>query len=321
MESNLTLRRIWWSLYLTLVIITQTGYIVLLSILGNEADFGRYGPAISLLAASLLLSIIFFLILILTYQYRARYILWLLVPFIGGLGFAIYALVSKVEPEELRITGKWLAFLSLLGLWLLDQTTGSFFQIFIGKDRLEPWEIVIDLILFALTITYFIYWTKEKRKLVDWSIKNLWPGKWWILLSLVGMFVAFVALNFILHYFQLGAPKGSNQETIEGLLEKLPFALIWVHLAIGAPIMEEVVFRTGIFELMSPKHPRLALGLSTLIFAGIHLDGAGYLDWRIWAPYLILSFFLSFLYYKTRKLETTVFVHFIWNGLISIFLP
>ncbi|MDR0298064.1 MAG: CPBP family intramembrane metalloprotease [Streptococcaceae bacterium] len=261
-----------------------------------------------------------YLFTLLFFHYRARYLMLLFLPLFGGLGFAVIAFIraNKTEARDFRLNEKLWSFLALLGLYGLDQTTGNLFGNFVGNDKMQVWQTVLDMIFFAATLAYFIYWGK-KRGIAEWRLKNLWTTKWAILIGVVLLIAYIYAYPGLLSLFHIHVPNGDNQTGIDALSKLVPGWLMWLHLAFGAPVMEETIFRTGIYELISPKHPKIAFFASAISFASIHMMNGSFLDWRVWGIYLGMGFILSGIYYKTRKVETTAAMHFIWNGIISYF--
>lgn len=242
----------------------------------------------------------------------------LLVPFVGGIVFSALAFVNanKAEAADFKMNAKLWAFFSLLGLFALDQSSASIFTLWAFKEKLTIWQIMIDLAFLSATIFYFIYWGRN-RGITKWSIKNLLASKWMILLGLILMIVWSLVYPAILSIFNLNIPIGDNQALINSAAANTPSWLMWLHLAIGAPVMEETIFRAGIYELLFDKQPIIAFFTSAISFAALHMLNGSLLDWRVWGIYLGMGFILSGVYYKTRKIESTVSLHFLWNGVWS----
>ncbi len=322
MQENIIFRRIMLGLYLFFGLSVNVIYGIIFGLSLNSVELSL--PTRLILSALLLLTFLAALGLllfdVLFFRYRARNLFWLLFPFLGGLIFGFRALFSKKAPQAFRLAEKSWNIWALFGLLGLDQTTGMFFGLFPNQKALAIWQIVLDLLLLAATIAYFVYWGR-KRARVQWRWQNIWHNKWWIILALAAMTAFAYLYPWLLNILHLGLPMPQNQAELNSLAQSTPAFLMWIHLAVGAPIMEETIFRAGIYELVSPKHPKIALFVSAILFASIHLLGPDLLNWKMWLIYLVPGFALAGLYYKTRKVEATMTVHFIWNGLLNYFLP
>ena len=86
------------------------------------------------------------------------------------------------------------------------------------------------------------------------------------------------------------------------------------------PITEELVFRGLTFGTIYKKHPRLALFVSVLIFASIHLlDYIGTADWKTllvcFLQYLPAGFSLAWAYGVSENIMTPILIHIINNAI------
>ena len=85
-----------------------------------------------------------------------------------------------------------------------------------------------------------------------------------------------------------------------------------------APIVEELIFRAGIFGLMR-RHSRIAAyAASMLIFSLYHVWGYGLIDARYWlyiVQYLPVSWLLARLYERTDSVWSSIFFHMLVNGI------
>lgn len=199
-----------------------------------------------------------------------------------------------------------LYFMSQFSIWLVDYVNMSkktvYFQEWLG--------ITIFLIL---TILYFIYWSKI-NDFTRWSFKLIFVNRMILFASfLLLLFESFIFGNISL-YFHID--NSINERIVDNLQNHTPFYLFFLLSCIGAPIMEEIIFRASIFKLFSDKS-FIAPIFSTICFAASHMfyEMTNFVEW---VPYLFLGLVLSYMYKKTKSLETTIFFHIIWNiiGLI-----
>ena len=316
------LAKILLSIYLALAFLTIVSYAIGDVLALNSGGGHPTLASLLLVLVSILLSLVssgLYLFVILYFHYQKRYLFLLLAPFLGGMFFAVIALISKSEGQDFRLQGKIWNFAALFGLMGLDQTTGSLFQYFAINSKLVTWQIIIDLIFFTLTLAYFIYWGRKRVK--AWSVKNFWSCKWAILIGIVVMIAWNFAWPAFVSFFHTSIPVGDNQSTLNQLATHTPTWLMWLHVSIGAPIMEESIFRLGIYELISPKHSKIAFFASAIVFAFLHMANGSIADWRVWGVYLGMGLILSAVYYKMRKVEATATIHFLWNGIVTWLLP
>ena len=91
------------------------------------------------------------------------------------------------------------------------------------------------------------------------------------------------------------------------------------------PITEELIFRGLTFGTIYKKHPRLALFVSVLIFASIHLlDYIGTADWKTLLvcllQYLPAGFALAWAYANSENIVVPIFMHIINNAIAMVTL-
>jgi len=107
-------------------------------------------------------------------------------------------------------------------------------------------------------------------------------------------------------------------EWFEQLMEKVTaqgdFFWTFFTVVICAPILEEFVCRGIICRglLSHYRSPRPAILWSAVIFAVMHLN-----PWQ-GIPAFLLGIWYGWIYYRTRSLKTTMFLHFVNNGSVVI---
>ena len=85
-----------------------------------------------------------------------------------------------------------------------------------------------------------------------------------------------------------------------------------------APIVEEPMFRGGIFGLIRRKSRFAAYAVSMLAFGAYHVwgyVGSAPLTWLYVLQYLPISFLLARCYEKTNSIWTSIFLHMTVNGI------
>ena len=89
------------------------------------------------------------------------------------------------------------------------------------------------------------------------------------------------------------------------------------------PVTEEILFRGLLFGTICKKRPKLALFVSVLIFAGIHiLDYIGQVDWKTllvcFLQYLPGGFALAWAYEESENIMTPILMHIAMNAIATV---
>lgn len=110
----------------------------------------------------------------------------------------------------------------------------------------------------------------------------------------------------------LGIKPGSdNTATFVKIAAAAPVAIL--SIAIFAPILEELIFRRVIFgSLVQQSNFFIAGAVSAIVFAVIHFDFTHIL------LYAVSGFIFAFLYYKTKRIWTSIISHMLLNGFVVL---
>lgn len=110
----------------------------------------------------------------------------------------------------------------------------------------------------------------------------------------------------------LGIEYGSkNTESLMAITKIAPIMIV-ATVFLG-PILEEFVFRRVVFgSLIQTQNFWVAAFVSSIIFAIIHIDFTHII------LYAITGFILAFLYYKTKRLLTSIIAHMLLNGFVTV---
>lgn len=199
----------------------------------------------------------------------------------------------------------------LLGLLMIDSLGLNFLRGYIQNgSRLTAGEITIVVIVVFLSVMYFLYWGKAQG-FAEWSFKNVCKNRGKIIIGFLIILLVSGSYNMILSAFNLSVVS-ANQQGINSLEKLVPPLLMCLFTDIAGPVMEETIFRLAIFKLIFPDRDKLALIVSTLVFAFFHMT-TELTNFLAWPPYLIMGFVFGYLYYKTKKIEVDVSAHFLWN--------
>ncbi len=132
-----------------------------------------------------------------------------------------------------------------------------------------------------------------------------------------------VALNYISYYaIQLLQYLTSMELKPQTLVEKAPGitdpvarVLMFLALCVGAPLMEELIFRGVLFSVASKFiHPVYAMVASSVFFGVIHNN------LLVLIPLTLLGMVLAYVYQRTRSLLVPVMMHSMFNAITFLFL-
>ncbi|HEX2749091.1 MAG TPA: CPBP family intramembrane glutamic endopeptidase, partial [Verrucomicrobiales bacterium] len=91
--------------------------------------------------------------------------------------------------------------------------------------------------------------------------------------------------------------------------------LMFVTLCVGAPLMEELIFRGVLFSVASRFiHPIYANVATSLLFGVIHNN------LLVLIPLTLLGMLFAYVYQRTRSLAVPVLMHAMFNGFQFLFL-
>ena len=153
-------------------------------------------------------------------------------------------------------------------------------------------------------LTFKLFDLKEiKGKLLAWTV-----------LVFCTFFILNIGLSLLITYFQPDYLSPDNQQAVEALVGQMASLGAFVNIVILTPITEEILFRGLIMKYTFPLIPALGALVASLVFTYLH-GPANLIDFMI---YFILSAGITFVYWKTRKIEYAIFYHMIQNLLAFI---
>ena len=172
-------------------------------------------------------------------------------------------------------------------------------------------QVLMTTITYVLgAIVLILLYLKQTERLSFESNETAW---WvWVLIGFFGIFVAIVLQNFVMNIEQLFGQEIASENTANALAIVVQRPLFAIAIMIGAPIMEELVFRRAITGFLETKmNSWIAICISSLLFALVHMDGHLLL-------YFSLGFFFSCLYRLTGRIWTSMLTHAGMNSLVVI---
>ncbi len=213
----------------------------------------------------------------------------------------------------------------IAGFILLNITYLVFF-IVLSEDILENSTFnTLTQVAYYGILTYYLtnlarhYLFVEERK----KLKN--DPKYFIGMIIAGFFLMFAVNGVIGLLLQnVGYTDTSiNQEQLENLARSGPFQFLGIAFIaiICAPIVEELVFRKGVFGIFERKFNVVAaIFLSAFFFGFIHLllEPTNILGLL---PYLAMGIVLGFIYFLSGKnIYVPIIIHALWNILAISFI-
>ena len=184
-------------------------------------------------------------------------------------------------------------------------------------------ELIEDLALMLLAVCFF-----GKQLLA--ALRDLFRGNrrrhlnrlFFLFLLFVTVFLA----NNILLSSLLSSIFVNNQHEAEldaVVMTASPF-LVFLCSSLFAPVLEEIIFRFGLFRLFNLWNRWAAHILCALLFAFLHiwqflLIDHDWIQLVVMLPYCVMGLCMSVLYEKTENLCFPVFLHMLLNGVGIVF--
>ena len=182
------------------------------------------------------------------------------------------------------------------------------------KTIISPVESAVSYLITVPLQIWFIFWLLRRRK-IDLS-KNLGLyhfNRNALIYSLVAYVILYLVLTAYSYAFQISPP----EEFIK-LMQATPFVLNFLMVVIGAPIVEELLFRGFLFSQL--KTTKLGINgsiiLTSLIWTSIHLQ----YDLFLLIPIFLIGLLLGYLMHKYNSLYLVIIVHAVHNLQASLFM-
>ncbi|NQX83580.1 MAG: CPBP family intramembrane metalloprotease [Mycoplasmataceae bacterium] len=190
-------------------------------------------------------------------------------------------------------------------------------------------SILIGAIVFLIVIFFAV---NETRMNLFNTIDNKWVK--YLLLSIL-LIIGYYFLNFILNIILAsiyssandltiwefwGKPTSINQQEVENIVKSTP-AMSFFSIVLLTPLMEEIVFRQGIFLVNKDK--RIATLISIVVFTLVHMIGTIGNPENLWyiGSYILIATSLTFIYNWTdEKLAYSHASHILINLVAYIVL-
>ena len=232
---------------------------------------------------------------------------------------------GKVQAWSIRWTDFglliWLMFMSVV---VIQMIFGSFF----GQTEAEPgvveetWENIIAGSSMQIgLLAVFLLYRKSQPQLFHEKFNNIpMPLGKALSNALFIFFASFPAVWIVgilwlnlLHVLENAGIEIAHEpqnvvRSFSEVKDPLPLFMLGFLAIIGAPIVEELIFRGVIYRFLKFRmRTSLAIITSALLFAGIHLNFISF------SPLFVLGIFLCISYEMSGNLKVPIFFHALFN--------
>lgn len=180
----------------------------------------------------------------------------------------------------------------------------------LSADMIDAWfNLFYDSILTVIGILCFRQFLLKNIE----QMKGRWLKTlgWSLFIGLPLLYVTNIVSSLLI---TLISPESSssNQDVIILMTQIAPVQMV-ISSVVLAPILEELVFRAGIFSLLYERHRGLAYLLSSLAFGFIHIFSglmAGDLSQLLYLfPYSLLGAVFCYIYEKKESIFAPMLIH------------
>lgn len=202
-----------------------------------------------------------------------------------------------------------LAILLFIGLFLLDQI--AFVIPIIGKQISDNQSFVlaIGVLLMGIVVSVACYLARKNGSLKTLR-QTITKQNWKFILGMFALtYISQLALQLIFQFLGISG-NTVNQQVIEQSMNSLPRWYMGLMILIVAPIVEEFLCRSLVFQTIRNK--KVAFIVAMLIFTLLHVQT---LEWNV-LIYLVMSLILTATYARHENLNESITVHFL-NNLIG----
>jgi membrane protease YdiL (CAAX protease family) len=224
--------------------------------------------------------------------------------------------------------------ISLLGMFVLPSIVAIAISLFLPSNiDVTYWSYIAQLLAYALyVIILFMVIGKDKVKNIlkqFTSLRNLKTG---IIFAVIA-YIASLATSIVITTLFGSSGSNANQESLDASFITNP-GLVILLACVGAPIVEELVFRYSIYRPLAQKNKVLAYIVTIIGFAGIHFISTlsvfslemidpsisneiavNHLleDLKTLPIYMVGAFVLTFVYDINGNIGASIFTHAFYN--------
>lgn len=171
------------------------------------------------------------------------------------------------------------------------------------------WTFFMGIITLAITVALYLK-NRDFFNIFKGEKASVMQSIGW---GIIGFFLVFFGQSVAAYIeYLIGITPGSENTAVFVEIAKAAPIMI-VVIAIIGPILEELVFRRVIFgSLVQVQGFWISAIISAIIFAAIHFDFTHIL------LYTVCGLIFAFLYYRTKRLLTSIISHILLNSFVVI---
>lgn len=194
-----------------------------------------------------------------------------------------------------------------VGLLCLSQVSSLVMGVMLGAGISGLGATIVLAIVFIVNIALLVWLAKKLGFLkFRFDYLNKSSVKMILLFFVLARVIAIVGTLLLQMQGETGT---ANDAALENLFTMLNPVIIFIMVAVSAPIMEEIVFRGAIMGLWLKDYPRIAIAVSSAAFGLMH----GPTNLISFVMYAGLGFLFATAYARTNRLEASMSVHFLNN--------
>ncbi len=206
-------------------------------------------------------------------------------------------------------------------LFLAEAVLEKFFGVSIknASNRAVFNTLIMDFLALGFILYFLFIKFGQHLNAVGLRIKDFLQNAFLGLLGYMAFLPALVAVVFISYcmgnYFNI---KPQSQPLFDLFMEEKRISILIIltlFVVVIGPIIEEIFFRGFLYSAFKKRFSVFSgMLLTSLIFAGLHMNALGFL------PILVLAFVLVYMFEKTGSLIPSIIIHCAHNGMIVVFL-
>ncbi|MBC1474608.1 CPBP family intramembrane metalloprotease [Listeria grandensis] len=198
-------------------------------------------------------------------------------------------------------------------LSLLFQIVSIVWDVTTGNDFLDmtvTWHSELFGLTAMLIALIFAKW--QRIRFFRWE-RISWKG---FVFAFIVM-IAAIGISSVIDYLGQNFTSYTNTQNeilLDDVYSQASWLLSFLSIVIIAPFVEEIIFRGFLMQQLFRNRLWLGWIVSSLLFCAAHVPT----DWVSFLLYLIPGIALGGILYKTRRLELTIFAHFLNNFIAFI---
>lgn len=173
----------------------------------------------------------------------------------------------------------------------------------------------INIFMLLTDLVYLVFVIVIYRKELKEDLKDFKDNGFKYIIKYIPIYafgILLMAISNMLVYKITNIPISENEELVRNYIKMFPIYMTF-STVIYSPIVEEITFRKTFRNIIDNKY--FYILLSGIIFGIIHTTGdiTNKNEILLAIPYIIMGIDLSYIYYKSNNIFTTIFIHSIHN--------